>query len=110
MTKIKTISKVGNLLEINGEYYYPISKQEQIGKIIFEKIDRKKYEKKVYRLVKVLKKHLNKEDILRDAIGEMSIREITAMDVLLKQKTKPKIRQRRGCLELTVGDVVVPIR
>lgn len=110
MTEIKTIKKVGNILEIDGEYYEPLTEPSK-DKIVFKKIDKKEHDKMVKDVVDRLANYLNKKQILRDAICELPMSEIEKVQALLKSKgVKPKIRQRFGCIELHVGESIIQIR
>lgn len=111
MSKLKNVKQIGNILEVDGVWYEPIDKRGRDGELIFRKVDKVKYDKLIKSVVNRLVNYLNKKQILTDAIRDLSRVELEDIDTLLKsKKVKPKIKQKQGCIELSVGSKTIQIR
>lgn len=105
------VRKIGNILEIDGKYYQFTNKYGKQGEMIFEPIDKAKFDDLVNRLTKRLAPVMKNEMILKDALGELPLKNLERIANALERKKKPaKPRQRHGCVELAVGGETIPIR
>jgi hypothetical protein len=109
--KTLMIRKIGNFLEIDGNWYFPKqhSRKDKKG-MIFKQVDKKTVEGNVKILVKTLSPYLDKGMILEDALAELKPREMMKLTESLKTGKKPKVRSKYGCIDFIVNGVEVPIR
>ena len=114
MKKEKTcrIRKVGNFLEIDGEWYFPkMHSPIDSGKtLIFKKVDKETIKGNILFLAKTLKPFIDKNMILEDALSDMKPIELHKLTETMKTGKKPKVIRRYGCVELKVGAITIPIR
>lgn len=109
MVEAVEVKKIGNVLVIDGEYYQLTTREGKDGALIFEKIDKKKFDNLIDMLTNRLAPAIKKKDILRDALGELPMKSLEKIAILItKKKVKP--RQHHGCIELAVGNETVFIR
>ena len=114
MERMKTVKKLGNLLEIDGVLYRPdfskeSKKEEMLG---FKRVlCQKEYLAKVDKIAKKLAPKLDAEEVVRNSLLDMDTKKVRRVyDSLFKKKSKPKINQHHGCYEMEVGNEVIPIR
>lgn len=67
--------------------------------------------KKFDEIADFLGKKLDKKAVLKDALGEISTKNVEKIhEALFVKKEKPKIKQKYGCYEMFVGKECIPIR
>jgi len=80
-------------------------------KWIFVEINKAKLDEKIKKIITKLKPALDPELILKESLLDMPLVEIQKLhENLFKAKRKAKPKQREGCVEIKVGDVIIPIR
>ena len=104
------IELIDNLLNIDGKYYKAEYK-DGIPKIV--RVNKKDVEKKknlVKRLAKDLQNSLDKEIIMREALGKMRFKDLQQLEKLMKSKRQYKPKTREGaCADMKVGNFIIPI-
>lgn len=109
MAKPLLVKKIGNILEIDGRYYQFTNKYGKRGEMIFEPINKTKFDAVVDKIVKKLEPVVQRRTILTDALGEIPLKNLEKMATALEKK-KPKARERYGCVELVVAGEVIQLR
>lgn len=111
MSKIKIEAK-HDFLIINGKYFKVDMKR---GTPEFSPISKKDFnerQKKIKEIVKKLKDGLDSEAVLEEAIhknfDEKSLNRLYNLVFRAKRKFKPKTR-RHHCVDMTVGNTIIPI-
>ena len=108
----RIVKKIGNFLEIDGKWYFPIlhSPKDKGKSLIFKEVDKEKIKTNIEFLVKTLKPYIDREMILEDALSELKPYELEKLSKSLKIGKTPKVKKRYGCVELNVDGVNIPIR
>lgn len=105
----KEVEQVGNLLKIDGDFFYPAYGDES-GKthiIKFKKLKKEKFDKLVIELVKRLKDKIDVEDLLTHSLASA---DIPTLRLALKEMDKGiQPEQKRGCTELKIGKASLQI-
>jgi len=105
------VEKIGNFLIIDGQYYIP--KRQEFGKgsqkLNFRKVPKKEFDL-VRKLAKKLAKNISAEQIMVDVLAETPQRVLHNIEKNVFKKKKVKILQRHGCIDMKIGDDVIPIR
>lgn len=109
MKQTKEVKKIGNVLLIDGEYWQFVKEYDETGAMVFERIDKKKFDAIVEKLTERLAPSVDKKEILKEALGELPMKNLERISNLLEKK-KVKPRKKYGCLELGIGQERVCIR
>ena len=75
----------------------------------FKKVNLKDYEKTIDDLSEKISKKTKVKEIIRQALLDLPFTEIMAIRKEMSKK-KPRVRNNKGCVTLTVGNTTIPIR
>jgi len=96
-----------------GKKIYKVSKEttkkksEHLSKIILVEVDKKEYDKRISDIVEVISDYVNKDTILTDILRDLPLSEIEMIERRIQKKVK--IKEKKGCLNLMIGDYELPI-
>jgi len=108
--KPKILQTEYGILNVDGKWFKP-EYSDTKHKWVFVEVDKPKLDEKINKIIEKLKPAINPEQILRDALFDMDLIELQKLyENLFEAKRKAKPKERPGCVEIKVGDIVVPIR
>lgn len=98
------------LLKIDKQYYKVDYKD---GREVLIKVNKKEIDKKtkiVKELAHKLKDNLDREIVMREALQQLSSKELQKLDKLIKSKRQYNPKTREGyCADMKIGNFVIPI-
>ena len=110
MKKTKQIRKEYGYLIVDGKYYS--TDTEANGRAAFREVPKEKVKKRLELLKEIsnhLKKGLNKEAVLMESLSKLDDKYLLHITKnLCKKKCKIKTR-RHHCVDMTIGNIIVPI-
>lgn len=94
---------------IDGQYY--VLEEDDEGNRIIVKIDVKEYDKKIKELSEKLVDAVDKNMLITDVLLGLTKKDMYDLhDKLFKSKRKPKPKMQPGCVEMKIGNTIIPIR
>lgn len=86
-----------------------IGKDGHIKKLIFEEVNKKEYKNKIKSITKeILKtKDIDRETILEEALLQLSTKKLEEVKRKLKNFKKPRFK--KGCLNIEIDGIEIPI-
>ncbi len=104
-------------IEIDGETYVQDIDMEKNKRsvneaettIVFRKVNVKEYEKTVDSLAEKISTKTNVKEIIKQALYDIAWQDIMKVKKEL-EKEKPYFRNNRGCVSISVGKTIIPIR
>lgn len=95
---------------VDGQHYC-VEESEDGKKHTMIKIDIKEYDKKIKEIAEKLIEAVDKNMLMTDVLVSMTKKDMYELhDKLFKSKRKPKPKMQPGCVEMKVGNTVIPIR
>jgi len=97
---------------IDGKVY-KISKQtvkkksDHLSRVILVEVDKDEYDKRVTDIIDVIAPVLDVRDILRDILRDLPLNEIEKIERRILKKVE--VKQKKGCVNLMIGDYELPI-
>lgn len=94
---------------IDGQHY--VIEENEKGKHEITKINVKEYDKKIQEIAQKLVGAIDKNMLITDVLVGMTKDDLYDLhDKLFKSKRKPKPKMQPGCVEMRVGNIILPIR
>lgn len=105
------VKKVGNYIEINGQWYFPTQRSPKDKKdILFKEVDKEKIKMNLDFLLGKLEGYVDKRMLLEDALAELKPKELEKLCKALEGDKKPKVKHYYGCVIMNVGGVEIQLR
>ena len=96
-----------HILKINKKYFR--LEYTEHGKPYLIEINPKKYEKMIDKIMSKVIGALDKEKLLKYCLNKMVMEDLKKIEKKLEKPRKPSMKTEDGCVEMSVGGVVIPI-